>query len=338
MIVAQHLLFDAVRPHLSRDLVSEPTARRLGAFLARLPAAFTWGGVELRLRGDDESVDFGACAAAWEGSREAIAAALDRDRELPVGSLRPFLERWSRGDGPSAEMPHFWLEYDDPAHDDGDPVLFFSADPQSHDPGSRTPIPTSHLLDIARFGLTLALGELPGALWDTYERCARLLVEGGRVMSVAPLHPRGRAELRMDASLPRQAIGPWLDAIGWPGDRRSLALLFDLLGPGWNRNNVEIDLGDDVGPALGFLYQPTAARLRKASWLPLMGRLVELGLCDRERGRAVVEWLGAETVDLPGLPWHVSVQRDLGFKLEARPDGELRAKAYLCYWPTYTLL
>src|SRR5262249_26856295 len=154
------------------------------------------------------------------------------------------------------------------------PFAFVATDPDSRNPLARRDFPPGELLELAREGLTLAHGgELDPAAFATYARCARALPPGGRVMTAASLAPRGRNELRMDAPLPHHSIAPWLDAIEWPGDRAQLDTLLDLLGPGRPRDNVELDLGERVGPVLGVLYEPMAAGREARSWEPIFARL-----------------------------------------------------------------
>ena len=341
MIFPHGDLFRALRPHLT-PLLSQDAAGHVQSLTDRLPPAFTWGGLELRLKCGDEQVDYGACAAAWEDCRPALAAALAHtSHRASFGALRPLLDAWARAEGGMSDVTHLWLEYDQAGREAGgsDPVVFIAVDPESRNVGHRREIPLSHALRLASEGLTLALGKAPDpAIFETYSRCSYLLPPGGRVMSVAPLQTRGRDELRMDVSLPHDSIGPWLSAIGWPGDRRARDRLFALIGSGWSRNNVELDIGHAVGPALGFLYHPIGVQQQTEKWLPFIRRLGDAGLCDRERGEAICRWPGSETVQLPGAEWHVRILRDLGFKVEVRNDGELRAKAYLCYWSSFTLI
>jgi len=339
MILPQRELLRLVAPHLSPVLVSADALARIGAFVAQIPPAFTWGGLEMRLQSDDDRVDLVICAAAWEGGRAALADALARPAARPpFGTLEPLLRAWSSAHGRLAEMPHVWLEYDNPGDAGPPPFAFISTDPDNRNELARRDFAFDELLELAREGLTLAQGgELDPASFATYERCARLLPPGARVMTAASLAPRGRNELRMDASVPHLAIPAWLDAIEWPGDRAKSALLLDLLGPGRNRTNVELDLGARVGPVLGVLYEPPAASRDPRSWERTLERLVALGVCDPAKARAAMQWLGAETVDLPGAEWLVSIQRDLGIKMAIFPDGRLEAKAYFCYCPRYAI-
>ncbi|WP_394823103.1 hypothetical protein [Pendulispora albinea] len=335
MILPQEELLRLVAPHLAPVLVPPETVARIGKFTARLPPAFSWGGLEVRLQPDDDRVDLVVCAADWEGCRAALAAALaQRDPRAPFGALEPLLHAWSQGRGRLAEMPHVWLEYDRPDSGDPPPFAFVCADPDHRNPLARRTIPLRDLIDLAREGLTLASGALDPDAFATYIRCMQLLPPGGRVATAASLVPRGRSELRMDASVPHAAIPAWLDAIAWPGERRHLALLLDLLGPR-SGTNVELDLGKRVGPVLGMLYEPVARSREPASWEPLFARLIERGACEPAKARAAMEWLGTETVDIPGAAWLVSIQRDLGIKLTVFPEGRLEAKAYFCYCARY---
>jgi hypothetical protein len=328
-----------VAPRLSSALVDPAAVDAIAGFAERLPLAFTWGLLELRLASGDPRVDLAIGATSFAGSRAALAEAFsdaahaERERAA-FGALGPLLHSWAIGAGRLSDMPYVLLEYDDPAAGRSPPFVFLAIDPDVR----RSPARLVDAAALAREGLTLALGELDPVPFATWERCARLLPPGGRVATTAPLAARGRRELRLDASVPHQAIAPWLNAIGWPGERRQLDLLLDLLGPGWQRNNLQLDVGAAVGPMLGILFRPLVAARDPRSWRRLLDRLYALGVCARDKGEAALDWIGIDTIDLPDLRWPITVQRDLDLKLTLLPGGRLEVKSYLSYHAAWASL
>jgi hypothetical protein len=340
MIFSQSRLLRLVAPHLSPALVDPAAVDAIAGFAERLPHAFTWGILELRLASGDARADIAVVATRFAGSRAALAEvfadARHAEREpAALGALGPLLHGWAAGLGRLSDVPYLGLEYDHPASGRSPPFVFLAIDPDVCRSPER---PLDDVIALAREGLTLALGELDPVPFATWERCARLLPPGGRVATTAPLAARGRRDLRLDASLPHQTIAPWLDAIGWPGERRQLELLLDLLGSGWQRNNLQLDLGAAVGPMLGILFRPPAAARDRQSWRPLLDRLYALGVCARDKGEAALDWIGVDTIDLPDLDWPVAVQRDLDFKLTLLPGGRLEVKSYLSYHAAWASL
>lgn len=342
MRFAQGRLLRLVAPWLAPVLIGPEKLEAIARFADDLPDAFTWGILELRLIAGDPRADLEVCAASLDGSRAAIAEALadpasaERARGS-LGSLEPLLRAWAAGDGRLAEMPQVFLEYDDPASGRRAPFAFLATD---HDPRARPAPPalgTDDAIAIARDGLERTPGGLDPEPFATWERCVRALPPGGKPLTMAPLAGRGVRAVRLDALLPRTELGGWLDAIGWPGDRRRLAELLGWLGPHWQRYRLQLDLGQTVGPNLGVLYRPPTAPRDPESWRPLIDLLCALGVCAPDKADAALGWPGMQGFDLPDLAWPIVVQRDLDFKLTLTPGG-LEAKSYASYHAAWSVL
>lgn len=333
MIFSQGALLRLVAPHLSPALISGDEVAAIARFGDRLPRVFTWGILELRLAAGDTRADLEVCAGRRDGSHTGLARALaaDDDAVAPwAGTLQPLLRTWGADDGRLADMPALALEYDTPAHGRLAPFVFLTTDHDIREGHALPPRPVDEVIELARDGLTLALGQLDEVAFSTWERCVRQLPAGGRVSSVAPLAPRGLRDLRLDAVVPRDAMVSWLDNIGWPGDRHRLAVLFDLLGPELHRYKVQLDTGATVGPMLGILYRPPDDPRNRPCWRRVLECLYAQGTCPHDKGEAALDWIGSEVVDLPDLDWPIVIQRDLDFKLTLWPD-RIEAKSYFSY-------
>ncbi|MGK4009181.1 hypothetical protein WMF31_41665 [Sorangium sp. So ce1036] len=337
-------LLAAVDPFLS-DLLASPAARRrIAERAASLPPIWSQSCIECRLTAQAEDrCDLLFCASRQGGGQRALAARLRSGRPIPeLGRAHRFWEAWA---DPESEIgrsvPVVWLEIDDTPDDRApDPFVFMTLDPTYGSAESASAgLSPERARVLAEEGLRRMLDDTPDrAALDLFERCARLLPEGGYMLHLTTMPQRGSRDLRVSAVMPADQISSWLGAIGWPGDARTLALMLDLPGRPRGLLAIHFEIGDAVRPTVALDFRPHDRPNESPAWRALLDRLVDLDVCDRARGQAALDWAGTQLVDLPEAAWSMHVQRDLFFKLRVQPDGSLEAKAYLGILSSYALL
>lgn len=346
MLQPIHELLWAVDARLPGALVSPEAKARIGQVAARLPAAFCQICLECRLEPGVDRVDLLICSAQGEYGQDALRASFASGADVgPLGSSRAFVEEWVEpGTLLQREVPVMWLEYDLlPGGGEPDPFAFMCLDRSymrgnavGSSPGSQ--IASSHIRGVAERGLGLLLGGPPEpAALDTLDRCIGSLPPAGYLSALSVMPQRGRRDLRVSVAVPHGEVIPWLRAINWPGNEEGVELALDILGSGCARPAVHFDVGESVRPTIAFDFYLRTRPSETPSWARALDRLVEGGTCDRDRGQAALDWIGDETVDLPGAEWLVNIDRQLFFKLLPRLDGSIEAKAYLCIQHRYAL-
>lgn len=327
-------LLDAVTPWLPPVLVSAPWRQRIHELASRLPAAFDWALIECRLAPDEPQVDFSVCASVQDGGRERLATLSPDEAALArLDAPQRFAREWVQEESSFRDMPFIWIEYDLP-RDGGSrvPSTFLCTEPSFPELGSPG-MPPARLRQWLARGLPLLGREIEPAILDTVERCARCLPERGRILHVSSMVERGTRGLRTCAMLPGESLAGWLQAIGWPGDPSRVERAFDVCGsPAFT--GLDVEVSETVEPYFAIeLPVPSHVEACRAT----VERFVRHGLADPAKAEAVVQWLGDETVELPGSDWLVNVQRQLYFKVVPHRDGRLEAKVYLALHPRFVL-
>lgn len=298
-----HELLDAVAVRVPAALVSEQSLERLRA-LRHGPRAFGWAGLECRLAGPADRVDFMCCVDGREAQREAILNAED---------VPPVVRAW--GD-PASEVgrrcPYLWLEYDVPV-DAGpcEPLVFLKLGSHLHRPSVQ---------EVA--DAVAALGG-PCAANARLECAIEALGRSGRVVHVTWLGPRGVFAPRIITSQPRKQMRAWLRAIEWAGDIDRLSRVADALCSWSSHATVAVDLGEWRDDVAGLEVSLPTSATRDPRWRSVFEYLAANDLCSRDRAAAAENWKdGAdETMD-----------RDLQIKVTVR-GARLDAKAYLAFRP-----
>lgn len=317
-------LLPALVPHAA-SLVGPGARERIARLASRLPAIGSCGAFELHLGTRADRADL-LLFSDGQGGRRELARDLGEDTPRLAGpELRPLLEEWTRpGSRLQAGTSHLWLEYDLPeGRESRLPMVYFGL--------SR--LQPEELGDLARQLRELLGGPAASeAQVRTLEHCMRSLPADGQITFLAdPCRLRGGQEVRLIAQVPREHAWSWLTRIGWPGDRDLWELAARTFANSPRHISLYLDVADSVGPRLGvesMLPSPDAAR---ELWEGVAGQLVDLGVATEEESAAVLNWTGAETVDLPGQESLVRIGRGPSFKLVLDARGAISAKGYLAF-------
>jgi len=342
-----------LRPALPPVLVGEVPYERISR-LARVLGPTWWGGFEVELNAaaaGSDRVDFhqGATGPA------DIPLMLD----APVTRLNPgdrqVWERFARLGGTWSDarstlhraIARLGLEFDlnDPAVRAPIPAVFWSFTEAGDDPGSGT----DRFALSARIHGMLTPDRNPARLHDQLSICRDALPAEAELVHAGTMISRDRSGLRVNIwGLAPAGIEGVLDRCGAPP---LAAPLLDCLRPLQDQLDSMI-LALDLtarGPVVnGLECLPRPEPGGGLDWPSLIGNLVESGLCDRQKGAALLLWPG-RTAPSPGAAaWPTPLMiasllgepREFSFfrrrlnhiKLSLREADTISCKAYLEFY------
>jgi hypothetical protein len=246
------------------------------------------------------------------------------------------LREWANDSSPiNATAPGIWLEFDDVGRDD----------PQCATPSISIGLVPGYRFD-RPFNPSAPHRDLPSAcaalravgvdsseeIARTLSNCFAQLPEAGRWVHLSVMLGRTPSAIKLYGAIPREALLPYLRAIGWRGDHGAVSrLMSEAYGPELVGEEVFVDLNlenyrDEARCSLGLAVaqqhvirgpHPDPRRKR------VLERWVSLGLADCSRTQRVVDGLGdqADVFRLDG--------RFLDLKLVWQAGRVPAAKAYL---------
>ena len=197
-------------------------------------------------------------------------------------------------------------------------------------------------------GLDLLLGErLPASTRRRLAACYEALPEKAQAYAVGVMFPRGTSELRVclqGASLPQWLA--YLERIGWPGNPAEVEAALGQLPGMADRISLDIDVGEAVGPKVGFEFSITEPiGPGRPRWERLLAHLVEQGLGLPEKQEAALAWVGytlqkdqpdawpeglrRAARELNGRGLSLFLRRLSHLKIVHQPGRPLEAKVYL---------
>jgi squalene-hopene cyclase-like protein len=294
---------DAVLPLVAESLVPKGARPHIRGLAGRL-APIVRCGFEVRL-GASDVVDFqqgivgpgdealrlrrslartGADAPAWRGI-EALLSAWCDERSPLHGTLKDL-----------------WLEFDRPP---SSALSVFA--------GLRPEADPVH----AEAALDLLAGREAWAAWRTeVRRCFDATPPGrSRIGHLGLMLGRAAPFMRVNVGgLTADDVVPYLDRVGWPGDRDAAAALFARFHPLVDGVTLCLDVGEAIGPRLGLECHLSGQPPAEPRWDALLEHLVAQGWCTPAKRAALLEWPG---FTLPGEiadPWpahlvHESLRR-----------------------------
>jgi hypothetical protein len=291
-----------------------------------LPACFHWLVLEARLTGDDQRVDMLASIVNAPGAREQVAAALaDPEGLAGLEGARPLLTRWADPGRGLLAIHVLWFEWDAP-FEAAVPLQLLSIDPRFWGPSDApAPTPDEQVL-LATAGHTACFGaEAPAATMACLRRAITALPRGGRAIAAATMRPRGVPRDRLFVGIPRAGVLPWLDAIGWAGDRAQVETWLPQVVAPWEPAFLQIEFADEVSGYLGIEPRQTAglaAEYRERR--RFLERLRAEGLTSAANIEAVMGW-ASDVIDTKGR----RELRSLHMKCVLLPGQAPLVKGYL---------
>ena len=313
--------------------------------LARLDGAVTdFFGFEAHLGRAEATVDTLVCIKSATGGRERLAATLSRQGEPWRADLHAFLAAWMDPATPwAARVENIWLECDlvAPQLAQPAPSLFFGAYRLVG------PAEPDLMREVLRASAVLRGGPLDPACEALALRVLRLLPPDAAVFQIGQMVARPGAPLRLCLrDVPVAAAADYLAELGYAARRAALAALVRRLAGFGGSIDLDLDLGQELGPRIGFEWCPPAdAAARMSAEGELFTWLVGDGLCVPDKATGCRTWTRlvhcrrhrelwpATLFEGDGDPARRATSCIARFlnhvKIVAEPDGQLTAKAYL---------
>jgi len=287
-----------------------------------LPDLVDSAGFEVRLAKNSPQVDLGVLlkrsSAILEHWREF--AQRQRDSAAVTAAWRQidrFLEEWSDPQSSIGEWVwSIFLEVDGVAQGDRLPCVFATFDWPLVESGRWTE-ECDRSWDVARHCLeTLHSEPVDAPTLEMSRRCFEALPADGRVVHAGAMLGRGNAGIRLSIAVPRNALRPYLDAIGLDGE----ATLEQLCQYGFDQPRAHFACGvrNRCGDRLGFILAEPEA------YAGLLDGGVRSGLCDPQKSAELLGWRGTTELGRDLL-----LRREIShFKLALGGERPPEIKAY----------
>lgn len=316
-------LLDGLDPAVEVGLLRPEALAAVRAKAASLPPVFSWAVVETRLTGSNPAADLLLCLIRSPETDRALVEGLSAPS---LRSAAPLLARWASAEGALAGVNVLWMEWDAPFTREM-PLQLIAIDPRFWGPDGPRPAAADQVeMAAAGYEATFGAPHDP-AILRALGAAVAALPPHGEALFTASLRPRdgvGAAD-RLFVSLPRAQVLPWLDAIGWPGDRERAAHWLRRIVAPWEPAFLQVELDPAPRPYLGIEPCQTvgnAAQARERARF-LRGLAAE-GLADSARVEALLAW--ADRRELVGGAVEV---RSFHLKAVLEAGGGVLVKGYL---------
>ena len=329
---------------ITPTIINNNNWNNIKAIASIFPQAITnFFGFEYRLSNNDTYTDFLLCIDAAETGKKILG---DDNYKLKLPQelleqpewqqLTNFGNVWCKEDSPLDNLVHnVWLEFDLDSEVSSTPIpsVFFGISP------SETETNFDWVTDTA---LPLLLNRPVSAnVKQGVKRCLATIPTEAHVFQIGLMLSRSVDAVRLCIrNIKPQEIVPFLEQMGWGGDKDNLAKLLEELTPFVDRIDLDIDVGDGIYPKIGlecyFTYQPSL----QPKWELFFAYLVKSGLCTEEKQQKLLNFPGFDRLGktdgklklehLIGRKQETILFRGLHhIKLSYKQNRVTEAKAYL---------
>jgi hypothetical protein len=285
------------------------------------------------------------CRLSPGDARTDVIVRIDRETRAELActhrrgwhDVRALACEWIADPALSAAVDGMWLEFDVT----GAPTRRIVASPGVFvdiSARARRVVPDAGCRLLDRVSRALRRTPLRAATRTALECCVRALPRGASVLYLGSFPGRVGGSLRVCICGVRgEDVAAYLTRIRWPGDRAELMSLLTMARGAlphrqYAASVVHLDLGDGIEPTLAceIGLARDAQRRGHIAEQPLLAALVERGLCDSAKRRALNEWPSVHSMTLAHELWPSTVTRRVNHvKLCVRPGHAMVAKAYL---------
>ena len=259
--------------------------------------------------------------------------------------IRHFWTRWA---DPSCvlwgHIPHAWLAFDNTelVRTTPRPCVLFCLDPdyftKHEDPQHLNSLPGQTYQDVVGSALDLLLATpLSQAQRCNLGVCFDSLPSGGQIIHVSVMLARTPSVVRLNLTVPKQMLVPYLHRIGWTGSFAELGQLLDTYCVFPERVKIQLTIGETLSPRLDFEFHCKGAFGDDSRWQTLLNAVVQNGLCTSGKHEALHAWPGSFRDTFPDTRWPTRFQKWTDLKIIAHPDASLEAKAYLGFMPNTSI-
>ena len=343
-----------LRPKLSEALVTLAAQRDLIQCAQDIPGETTaFFGFECPLDEKQSTADLLFCGTQEEGHVALLANQGQNEgfpahlHELPAWrQIRDFCTVWEYPHSPlHGKVVNCWLEFDVAgSNSPWAPSFFFGLPPLV--PGMRADLDSTLREGLKQLApLSLASGR--GRQLDTV---LNQLPGTAYVFQVGVMLSRSVEAIRVCIrGMTTDELAPYLERIAWPGNFSELQTVIQRYGPLCKRVDLDIDVGDHIGPKVGLEFSfgkdaNTVTRMGK-----FLSRCVEDRLTSNLKASALMHYNGFIKEGLDSSHWPESLVKQAQaagadscnylllwihhIKLICQSDSPLSGKAYLAVLP-----
>jgi hypothetical protein len=260
-------------------------------------------------------------------------------------SIIRFINIWNSNKIPViAAIPHILLAFDfsERAHRFNPPNIHFCID-RNFSRRREFPASVSHL---SKPQMKSILGRLfPNFLASNTndvlrqaENCFSLLPTNGEVLRLSIMHARQPQTVKFNMALPRSTLIPYLAKIGWPGDRAMVAAVLDEFCLQEKRVKCNILMNSTILNKLEmeFDYDSTlAVDPRRERTIDL---LHNRNYASKSACTAVRRWPGYDWEPVRNGKWPAKIKKWLDIKMCMDENKKMTAKAYLGFYPFFSIV
>jgi hypothetical protein len=344
----------AVRGDVSPALIGEEAMDAIADIARLLPGALALQtfGFECNLSHAEAAGDFLLSVQARAGRSELSAGMPAALRDDPIWRrTQTFLDAW--GDAQcvlSSTIDHVWLEFDvsTAAGEPPIPSVFHGYQvADAEDAGVLAP-PIDQQIEASRQAFEILTDRpLAPAVLKQLRSCSELLPSGGHVFQLGAMIARDTDAFRVCVTfLDRSQILPYLDRLGWAGERFRLQNLLGQLEGMVDRLALDLDVTRSVLPKIGLeCYLSWNDGARGQGWSRFLDFLVDSDIALEPKCKALLCYPGLLDFRVDGARWPASLRRASEFfgsaaisvflrsihhvKLVVEPGQPIEAKAYL---------
>jgi hypothetical protein len=161
------------------------------------------------------------------------------------------------------------------------------------------------------------------------QKALRNIPEGTEIWNISRMPSRAGKPWKVNLSVPREGLSPFLEKCGWTGDMRVLKDLLGLFALEGEMIRIDIGFAAAMLPRIGMELFAGVDRFPESARTRALDRLVSMDLCSLERRQAINSWRGLKLASSqePSVPWLAIGNWYL--KLCVNQEGSVSAKAYL---------
>jgi len=323
----QQRLMASSEPFLDPAITSTAARAKLHSLAARLPDLTDHVAYRVSLDGKSPRVDFGLALAA--SHKQLLARAL-HSHARSFGAvargwerIAHFAQLWSDSAAASLAVPSLFLEFAAQSADSPLPVpaLFALI-------GSR---PARDIraqeLRALRSSLQILAGDADPHTRELQRRaahCHELLPNHSRLLQVGALLGHPGQPVRLSVAIHGGEVEPYLQRVGWKGNRSELALALELATRFSPLIELDFDPGEPMLSRVCLALRPETPE----HWRGLLDALAYFGFAGSPECRGLIAWTGRHWLSLETSQSCV-VNRYLSHVQLCCGDGEISARSWV---------
>jgi hypothetical protein len=267
------------------------------------------------------------------------------DEQPQWRSIIRFLELWNSHRSPIiAAIPHIWLAFDfsEKERRFNPPNIHFCLD-RILSNRSESPLPASTVTKRQMRSITERL--FPNFLASNsadvlrqVSACFSLFPADGEILNLSIMQARQPQTVKFNMTLPRSALIPFLARIGWPGDRTMVGAFLDDFCRHEKRIKCNILMNSAILNRIELELDSTAAHAVDSRRERTFELLCKRNIASKSICSAMKEWPGYFWQPVNNGKWPAKIKRWLDIKMCIDENKNMTAKAYLGFYPFFSII